>query len=642
MRLQNIHGFANIDEYVRYKLSLYSKKEKTFETLFEFMFDESDNTMVETTDGYRINKVTYGDFKKQILDIMPTVANAFSDLPKGEMIGLYMANCPEWIALFWAILGAGYRPLLMNTRLSDEVLNSILLEYSVKGVISDGKSFAVKTVMKEDALVPSKEEFISVPFGKEVLFMSSGTSEHIKLCAYTGENFYYQVCDSANIVSTCPDIRNHYEGELKQLMLLPLCHVFGFIAVYLWFGFFSRTFVFPRDLNPSTIQRTVKKHKVTHIFAVPMVWEAVAKAALSKIKARGDKTYNKFKKVTGIVNSLGGAGDLIAKYLLSEVREGLFGDSIKFMISGGSEISGATLSFFNGIGYHLANGYGMTEIGITSVEKARSKKILNSASIGAPFGNTEYSLDEKGTLLVRGKTRASRILCDGKETIIPDEEWFSTGDRMGCENGRYYAQGRADDLIICEDGENLNPCIAESSLCVEGIDKLCVFKDTDNKVAVVASIPGCYVKNRLSSLHDALSKAIAEAKLDRVIARIYFTNESLLKNDEIKLARKKIVSRINSGQIKVFDPANLEERTEELLEGLEKDLQECFAQVLSKDPSQIGKNSHFFRDLDGTSIDYYSLLGTIRERMGVNVVNNDTLKLSTVSEFAEYLQNKNM
>ena len=313
MKLSNVHGFASIDKYVSYKLSRYSEKEKNFESLFELMFDESDNIMVETTDGYRINKTTYGEFKNKILGIVPTVAKAFCDIPEGSVIGLYMANCPEWLMMFWAILASGYRVLLMNTRLPDKVLDSILCEYGVAGVISDGKVFSAKTLNKDALLVPSDEPMPTRPFGKEVLFMSSGTSDKVKLCAYNGENFYYQVCDSANIIANCPDIKRHYEGELKQLVLLPLCHVFGFIAVYLWFGFFSRTFVFPKDLDPATIQRTVKKHKVTHIFAVPMVWEAVAKAARSRIKARGEKTYKKFLSVSGFVNSHSKIGDAVAK-----------------------------------------------------------------------------------------------------------------------------------------------------------------------------------------------------------------------------------------------------------------------------------------------------------------------------------------
>ena len=287
MKLTNIRGFSTLDEYVRTKLEEFSKEEKSFESLFDFMFSESDNVMAETSDGYRIKKVTYGEFKRKILSITPTVKDAIGNIPHGEMVGLYMTNSMEWLEIFWAILASGYTPLLMNTRLSDAVLEGILSDYSVKCVISDGKIFSVPTKTKDEVTVESHKDYERVPFGKEVIFMSSGTTDNVKLCAYTSENFFYQILDSGKIIRQCPKIKEHYEGELKHLVLLPFCHVFGFIAVYLWFGFFSRTFVFPKDLNPDTIQRTVKKHKVTHIFAVPMVWDAVYKAAIAKIKEIG-------------------------------------------------------------------------------------------------------------------------------------------------------------------------------------------------------------------------------------------------------------------------------------------------------------------------------------------------------------------
>ena len=638
MKLRNVRGFDNIDDYVRYKLELYSKKEKSLEALFELMFDESDNVMLESTDGYRIHKETYGEFKEKIITASRSVAKAFSDVPVGETVGLYMSNCREWLLCFWAILVAGYKPLIMNTRLSNEVLNEILNRYNVKGVISDDCSFDVKTVTKDEALAITDEAFPDRPFGDEIFFMSSGTSGKVKLCAYNGENLYYQICDSANIISTCPDIKRHYRGELKQLVLLPLCHVFGFIAVYLWFGFFSRTFVFPKDLNPSTIQRTVKKHEVTHIFAVPMVWDAVAKAAMNKIRARGEKTLNRFIKIRNFVNSSGRLGDLIAKKMLSEVREGLFGESITFLISGGSEISGSTLEFFNGIGYHLANGYGMTEIGIVSVERSRSKEILNSGSIGAPFGYTKHKLDDNGVLQIGGKTRAWRILTDGEERLARDDEWFSTGDIMRFENGRYFPVGRVDDMIICENGENLAPQIAERELITEDIDKLCIFTESGGEVAVIASLPNCYASERLTAAYKNLCESIAKAKLDKVVRKIYFTNESLLATGEIKISRGNIAKRIKDGTLSVFDPNNIECHAEELICGLEQELRDCFASVLDISADSIGKSSHFFRDLGGTSIDYHILLGKIKERFGVEIQSVGGDYLSTVADFAAYIQ----
>ena len=60
MKLNNIANFDNIDDYVEAKLAEYSAREKSFETLFEFMFSEKNNVMAEFSDGYRIKKQTYG------------------------------------------------------------------------------------------------------------------------------------------------------------------------------------------------------------------------------------------------------------------------------------------------------------------------------------------------------------------------------------------------------------------------------------------------------------------------------------------------------------------------------------------------------------------------------------------------------
>jgi acyl-CoA synthetase (AMP-forming)/AMP-acid ligase II len=66
-----------------------------------------------------------------------------------------------------------------------------------------------------------------------------------------------------------------YNGSIKQLAFLPFYHIFGLFAVYYWFAFFGRTFVFLKDYSPDTIARTCRRHEVTHIFAVPLLWHTV-------------------------------------------------------------------------------------------------------------------------------------------------------------------------------------------------------------------------------------------------------------------------------------------------------------------------------------------------------------------------------
>ena len=69
MKLNNVGGFSNINDYAKDKLNRFSKEEKTFEKLFEYMFSEGDNIMTEVSDGFRIKKTTYAECKQKIISI---------------------------------------------------------------------------------------------------------------------------------------------------------------------------------------------------------------------------------------------------------------------------------------------------------------------------------------------------------------------------------------------------------------------------------------------------------------------------------------------------------------------------------------------------------------------------------------------
>ena len=290
MKLKNVGGFNSILDFIADRIKRYSTQEKTMKTLHSFLFSEKNNVFAEipTEEGYEY--ITYGQCERRTVNLAKTLNVVLSKVEKGSMVGLYMNNSLEWIEAFWALLMTGYKPLLMNLRLNNDILNKIIKDHKIEAVISDSKTFETETYMINDLLKQKTEGDANFDvWGDEVYFMSSGTTNNVKLCAYNGENFYYQVCDSVNIISRCPRIIEHYEGELKHLAILPLYHVFGFIAMYIWFSFFQRRFVFLKDLHPQTLLETIQEQKVTHIFAVPLVWERVYKGAIKKIKALGAK-----------------------------------------------------------------------------------------------------------------------------------------------------------------------------------------------------------------------------------------------------------------------------------------------------------------------------------------------------------------
>ncbi len=632
MKIKDIANFNNLKHFVADKIERFKSKEKSFSVLFDFMFEQEKNVMAETTNGFRISKTTYGECKERTILLAKKLKRLLSGVGAREIVGLYMDNSLDWIQAFWAILMCGYNPLLMNLRLPDEQLEVALKDADVKAVISDGKAFSVNTILYQDILEKTETDSLD-DWGDEIYFMSSGTTDNVKLCAYTPENFYYQVSNSLDIVKTCPQVKANCEGYIKLLALLPLYHVFGFIAVYIWFGFFSRTFVFLRDLNPQTILNTVKKHKVTHIFAVPMVWETIYKQAIKTIRARGDKTYNKFLKAKALISKKQKLGTLLSKIAFKEIREKIFGDSIRFLISGGSSISTDTLEFLNAVGYFTVNGYGMTEVAITSVETSKKRKERNLASIGLPFGCAQYKISDSGELLVKSKARASKIITNKKVIISDVDEWFNTSDMAYIKDGRYYLTGRKDDLIISSSGENISPQMVEDVIKFDEITEKCLVK-SENGAVLILQLSGWLPANKLKKLEQKVLDCLKESKFYSEVKKIFFTRTKLVDKNEFKVSRTKIAKKLALNQLEEIDVKKASEENKN--SELEAELINIFKEVLGEDVV-VGVEDDFFIQLNGSSLDYFELVSTIKDRFNLRQNAFEGMGFTTVKQFATFI-----
>jgi len=629
--------YSSIDEFVEAKLKKLDAAEVGFASLFELMFSEKENLMYEKSAGYRIQKTTYGEAYEEIFYLAQTVKQTLSPA-ENAVIGLSMDNSLLWIELFWAILLAGCRPLLMNLRLSDSALEQAIKDCSVQAVISDGRQYSVKTVAA-DSLQKASEKLKPTRFGEEILVMSSGTSEHVKICAYSAEEFRCQIHDSYHIIQECAQAKKHYDGHIKQLCFLPFYHVFGLIAMYIWFAFFSRAFVQLNDMAPQTILNTIKRHKVTHIFAVPLFWETVYDQAIKTIRNRGEKTFAKFEKGMRLSRKLGdapGLGDFFTRHAFKEVRENLFGESICFLITGGSAIRGEVMEFFNAIGYHLADGYGMTEIGITSVELSNQKKQRNTCSVGKPMTYAEYKINENGELLVRGKVIAKYMIEDGKKTVTDKTAWFNTHDLAECVDGKYRILGRADDLIVAANGENLNPNLIEPQLLVRGVNGVCLI-NADGTPTLLASVNRYISPEQLDLLDKSLKEKIASLNLRGQIGKVVYISDPLMKGDEFKLNRKRLREDFLSGALSRVNAQTQAAAGQE--DELTLRLRQMVAAALDKELDAVSPDADFFADLGGTSLDYFALIAKLQEDFSLPFPQNADGSLNTVKELRDYIKN---
>ena len=638
MKITNLGGFSSVNAFVEDKLRRYNMSDKSFRALFSLMFSEENNILWEESRGYRISKTTYGQARSLTLHKASTLKTQLGELKPDAVIGIYMDNSLDWILTFWAILAIGCRPLLLNRRLDTETLEYALRVTNAAAVISDGQSFSVKTILSGELVEGAN--YMPADFGSEILVMSSGTSAHVKICAYTAEEFYNQIQGSYSIIKKCTKVKEHYEGELKLLTFLPFYHIFGLVAVYVWFAFFSRTFVRLNDMQPQTITNTIKRHKVTHIFAVPLFWEKVYEQAMRTIRDRGEETVKKFEKGMRISRKLGDSAlaDAFSKLAFKEVREGMFGESVVFMITGGSCISPQVLEFFNAIGYRLADGYGMSEIGISSLELSRKRSLLNSGSVGLPMMGIEYEINSDGELRVRGKAMAKYIIEDGEKR--GNSDWFNTHDLASFDGKCYRILGRQDDLIVAANGENLNPNLIETRITPDGVRGVALVGVTENGKTVptlLVSVNKYITAARLGGIETQIKEQLAQLKLSGQIGRIFFTEDSLLKDNEFKLNRTRLAKELSGGTLTevVPDMALVGREDDEI----SRKITAMFSLALSKPEDEISYDADFFVDLGGSSLDYFSLVAGLRDEFGVSFTSGD-MSRSTVRALHDYIQEK--
>lgn len=635
MARSDLGGYGSISRYVREKLNRLHSSDKTFSALYELMFSEEQNILAEKTDGYKIIRKTYGESRACIEVFSRKLCAATKELKQGSIVGLYMQNCVEWIEALWAILKCGFVPLLMNTRMEDDRLCEVLKEYNIPAVLSDGKSFACKTLLYEDISASEEEEEPS-KWADELIVMSSGTSAQIKLCVYSGANFSYQIADIVRIISVCKQAKKFYDGSLKLLAFLPLYHIFGLSAMYMLFGFFARTFVFLKDYTPDTILRTVRRHKVTHIFAVPLVWDKIYATFFKKLAERGEKTVNKFKRGYRISRALGGG--LFARLAFKEVRENIFGESVQFMITGGGAISPEVLSFFNAIGYHLTNGYGMSEVGITSVETSPRARYRNSGSAGTPFAHVEYLIDEAGELLVRGSSAASKIMCAG-ETFTLNGGWYHTKDLARLEGKRLFLLGRKDDMLVGADGENINPDWVESRMSIQGSLAFCLVgarKGNEIVPTLVVQVKPFTTGKKLVEIRERAEAELMRLSLAGSVCTVVLTDTPLMHENDFKINRRCIAEELAQDKLRLITEEDAATHRSE--DELYCRMRAIFATALGKKESEIGDDMHFFFDLGGTSLDYFAMVSDMRKEFEVSFPATADGSLSTVKEFCTFIQ----
>lgn len=630
----------NYNKIVRENCKRLQQSNKTLEDMYNIMFRIPNHVMAEKSSLTGEEEYTCEEIQSSVDKIAAAIYAKVKSTNK--YIGLCGENSVEWIILFWAILKSGNYPYLVNLRQPDAAISHVLKTLDAEYVIciNTKKDYGCKSFQYEDLEILGEEVVLpeAIPFGNELAITTSGTSLKEKICVYKGKDFANQVLNTKEIVATQPEIIGQYKGQIKQLMFLPLYHIFGLAAVYFWFGFLGGTMVFISDYTPRVLLSTIRQHEVTHIFAVPLLWHAIEKNILREIASRDEKTQEKFHKALALSIKLQSIspklGRKVAQILLKEVRTNLFGDSVKFCISGGSYIQGSTLELINALGYPLNNGYGMSEIGIVSVELSKNIKNRLKASIGKSFKSAEFKLDENGTLYVKSDCSCDHMIVDGE--VVPMNDWFETGDVVSKEqDGRYYIKGRLSDVVLGADGENLNPDFAEKAFSLSFAKNFCVTgNETKDRLILIVQIARGLVGLQKKKLLQEIEECNRSLPTSYQVKDIFFTYDPIQAEQAIKVSRAYVAKQIEAGEITLFKDLDFNTASSESDDSeIKAAIRQIFADVIMIPVTDIHDDDHFMFDLGGTSLDYFSALSEINEKFNMSIMFEEDQFTYCVNDF---------
>jgi len=637
---------VNYKKVVKADIASISGLKKSFRDIYDVMFSHKDDIAYETLKDNEINEITYSELKNKI--------NAFTFYLKEkiqkateEYIGIDLPNGPDFLIAFWAVLQSGNKPYLVNSFYPVQLRNKLLLRLNAKFVITEICDYSDFITIK-----PSDCDFLAQNvscydfiWANEMALSSSLTGLEAKICVYDGQSICNQILNAVGILKKNNWLMSDYNNRIKIIAILPFFHIYGIIVSYFWLAFFGRTIVFLNNFSPETIKNTIQRHRVTHVFAPPILFHKLYKNIQSGILRESEKRKKQFKKFSkftfALQNLFPRLGIRFSKRIFKDIIDASFGNSVKFMISGGAFIDKDALKVINNIGYPLFNGYGTTETSITSVNLGKKIKHRITGSVGVPFDSVKYTILDDQTLSICGSSVCKKIISfNSEETGF---NCISTNDIVKKQKGEYYIVGRKSDLYIGENGENISPDIIQNEIKTTSANNFCVL-ELNGKLSLIleynALLPDLTIKKEIEKIISSLQSA----PYGFAVSEIFFTRDKISGDNAVKVSRALLSKMIKEGEVhlqKISDMSVFNQNAPESPENSDAGIaliKGVFKKALDSD-ADIDINAHFFFDLGGTSLDYFVMIEELSTIFNIRINLENKNNLYTVLDIYKYLTN---
>lgn len=370
------------------------------------------------------------------------------------------------------------------------------------------------------------------------------------------------------------DIRALAEVEFfpvgsRLLSVLPLHHTFENTCGLLYVLYMGGCICICDGLR--YIQKNMAEYKIHMIIGVPTLFESFYKKVMDT--ARKQNRVETIEKGIRVTKALRKVGIDLRRLVFKPIHKA-FGGNFRTGICGAAPIDPKIIEFFDDIGIHILQGYGLTET--APVVAGCNYKVFVPGTVGHPIGGITIAIDnekngEEGEILVKGPVVMAGYFEDPEATAaaIDAEGWFHTGDvgRIDPADGCLRITGRLKSMIVLKTGKKVFPEEIEQLITrYPFIKESMVFGDKEPGGNVTVSAK--FVLDPQTMAQEGITEAELVARLDRVVKEInlqmpefkgirnyVYSYEDLIKTTTLKVKRhseiKMLQERLDRAKVRL-------------------------------------------------------------------------------------------